>query len=186
MCIFIDHKWRKCHRAAQNIILLYDILNENQKVKDMSEKAVLEFDEEEKPLRGNLYYIFMLDLCQCHKTVESPILPEKDNTDALLIFTAHVLGYKASSYKDFMKMRNDPDVMEKYNKTAAGFYKIASANPGRIFLPELLAHCSKTLMKNAEYVMKVYGNYLCDIENRPYDNHRNLKWLNILRQSYDM
>lgn len=184
MCIIINRKWRNSQETAQNIIILYDIMNDDQKVKDITDNAVMEFSEEKMPLQGNLYYLFMLDLCQCHIAFDSPLSPDKDNSDALLIFIAHVFGYKASSYADFMKLKNSPEVMEKYNKAAADIYTIATMNPDKLFLPELLKHCSKTLMKSSEYTMKTYGSYMRYIKNIPHDHYHSQKWQNIIKQSY--
>lgn len=114
MWALFDREFRKARRAALEMINLYEALRKDKAFDQCIRKVVVKYNSRNESRRfdDDFYYFFFMDIGQCHRILNIPIKSGRSSSMAALIFIAHVFDFDATKYTNYLKLKNNPDVMK--------------------------------------------------------------------------
>lgn len=178
--------FRHAKDTAEYLSVLYNSLRNDRNFKDFAQQVEIQSNKGDTfPLWTNLHFMFIFDICQCHKLLEIPFNTENGNVGAALVFYSQAIGCEISGYKHFSTLITDPDVLDRFLNLADSLKGMTLVDHDRPALLHLLAEHYTSYLKEYAYILKVYGNYLCKIEGISKDDPRHRKWDSIISYHYD-
>lgn len=186
MWALFDREFRKARRAALEMINLYEALRKDKAFDQCIRKVVVKYNSrnESRPFDDDFYYFFFMDIGQCHRILNIPIESGRSSSMAALIFIAHVFDFDATKYANYLKLKNNPDVMKKFFSLFDSVGQAADEIADRITLLAGLSGYDRETALNCALVLNNYGNYLREMESIPSKDYK--KFGEILKRNTDI
>lgn len=167
MFSLFDKEFRRARGAARSLINLYEGLRKDSTFDARIRKVVALYNEQGNPrsFDKDFYFFFLHDIGQCHRILNIPFEPLKSSSMAALIFIAHVFDYDATVYKNYLKLKNNPDVMKPFFSLFEDSCTLASENPDKMALLSGLNGYDREEVLNCALVFDTYGKYVREMED---------------------